>query len=190
MAFELDISKWEMNRSHWAVKDVNLAKVLRSRNIFLPAWARDATKTVDISTHVFDIALSFPGEARPIVESIAREIERLVGPDSYFYDNNYQAQLARPSLDVLLQDIYRKRSKLVVVCIGSDYQAKDWCGVEFRAIKDIIMAREHDRIMFVKLDDGPVDGVFKTDGYIDARRFSPDEIAHFIQQRIELLDRR
>ncbi|REG58938.1 TIR domain-containing protein [Paraburkholderia sp. BL6669N2] len=186
LAFDLDISKWELNRSHWAVKDVNLAKELRNRGINLPAWARDVTKAVDISTHSFHVALSFPGEVRPVVEQIAQELERLIGPNSYFYDNNYVSQLARPSLDTLLQDIYRNRSKLIVVFIGGDYQLKDWCGIEFRAIKEIIMERDHKKIMFVKMDDGSVDGVFKTDGYVDSQRFSPQEIAHFIQERVEL----
>jgi hypothetical protein len=187
LAFQLDIGKWEMNRTHWAVKDVNLAKELSARGISLPAWARSVSKAVDITTHVFDVALSFPGEARSLVEPIALELERNLGPNSYFYDGNYVSQLARPSLDTLLQDIYRNRSKLVVVFLSGDYQRKEWCGVEFRAIKEIIMERDHKRIMFVKMDDGRVDGVFKTDGFIDGRTASPEDIARFIHERVELL---
>jgi hypothetical protein len=183
MAFDLDIAKWELNRTHWAVKDINLPKELRSKGIILPTWARDITKAVDISTHSFEVALSFPGEIRPLVEEIALELERRIGPNSYFYDNNYVSQLARPSIDVLLQDIYRNRSKLVVVFLSGDYQRKDWCGVEFRAIKEIIMERDHKRIMFIRTDDGMVDGVFKTDGYVDAKRFSAAELAGFIHER-------
>jgi hypothetical protein len=187
LAFELDIGKWELNRTHWAVKDVNLAKELKARGITLPGWARSVSKAVDITTHAFDVALSFPGEARSLVEPIAIELERNIGPNSYFYDNNYVSQLARPSLDTLLQDIYRNRSKLVVVFLSGDYQRKEWCGIEFRAIKEIIMERDYKMIMFVKMDEGTVDGVFKTDGYIDGRKFSPEDIARFIQERIELL---
>ena len=187
LAFELDIEKYEMNRTHWAVKDVNLARELRARGISLPGWARSISKAVDITTHVFDVALSFPGEARSFVEPIAIELERNIGPNSYFYDNNYVSQLARPSLDTLLQDIYRNRSKLVVIFLSGDYQRKEWCGIEFRAIKEIIMEREHKKIMFVRMDDAGVDGVFKTDGYVDGRKFKPEEIARFIQERTELL---
>lgn len=186
LSFELDIRKWEMNRTHWAVKDVDLAKELHRHGIALPAWARGAGGAIDIGKHQFDVALSFPGEARTLVEEVAGALEGWLGPDRYFYDNNYRAQLARPSLDVLLQDIYRNRSKLVVVFIGGDYQHKEWCGIELRAIREIILERGYDRIMFVRLDDGGVDGVFKTDGYIDARRHTPAEIAHFIQQRAAL----
>lgn len=190
LTFELDIAKWEMNRTHWAVKDVNLPKELHTaKGIILPSWVRDATRAVDISTHTFDVALSFPGEARAIVEQVAKELESRVGPNSYFYDNNYVSQLARPSLDTLLQDIYRNRSKLIVVFLGSDYQKKEWCGIEFRAIKEIILERDHKRIMFVRTDDGSVEGVFKTDGYVDARNFSPAQIAKFISERSDLLSR-
>lgn len=187
LAFELDIAKWELNRTHWAVKDVNLAKELRAVNVVLPSWVRDISRSVDITTHVFDVAFSFPGEARATVEAVASELERLIGPNSYFYDNNYVSQLARPSLDDLLQDIYRNRAKLVVVFLSGDYQRKDWCGIEFRAIKEILMERDHKRIMFVRTDDGRVDGVFKTDGYVDARRFGPAQIAQFIEERVRLL---
>jgi hypothetical protein len=114
-------------------------------------------------------------------------LEARIGPNSYFYENNYVSQLARPSLDTLLQNIYRDCLKLIVVFIGVDYQRKDWCGIEFRAIREIIMERDHLRIMFFRTDEGAVEGVFKTDGYIDARRFSPAQIADFVGQRLKLL---
>jgi hypothetical protein len=186
-AFELDIAKWELNRTHWAVKDVNLPKELRAAGVVLPPWVRDISRAVDITTHVFDVGLSFPGEARGTVEAVAAELERRIGPNSYFYDNNYVSQLARPSLDTLLQDIYRNRSRLIVVFVGADYQRKDWCGIEFRAIREILMERDHGRIMFIRTDDGAVEGVFKTDGYVDARRFAPAQLAAFIEERVRLL---
>jgi hypothetical protein len=126
LEFELDIGNWEMNRTHWAVKDVNLPRELHvARGIALPSWTRQATRAVDITQHNFDVGLSFPGEARGLVEQVARELEARIGPNAYFYDNNYVSQLARPSLDTLLQEIYRSRCKLIVVFLGADYQRKD-----------------------------------------------------------------
>lgn len=186
MKFELDISKNELYRTHWAVKEIDLARELKSRGIILPTSSKDVSNLVDVSTHVFDVALSFPGEIRLIVEKIALELEGRLGPNRYFYDNNYTAQLARPSLDILLQGIYT-RAKLDVVFLSSDYQKKDWCGIEFRAVREIMMRRENQRIMFIRTDNGPVDGVFKTDGYIDANRFNPAQIADFIHERLKLL---
>lgn len=115
-----------------------------------------------------------------------QELEQRLGPKAYFYDNNYVSQLAQPSLDTLLQGVY-SRAKLDVVFLSSDYQRKDWCGVEFRAVKEIILRRENARVMFVRTDDGEVKGVFETDGYVDARKFSPAKIAEFICQRLDVL---
>ena len=187
MLFELDISDWEMNRTHWSIKNVNLAKELVTKSVRLPRWARNEAKAVDITEHLFDVAFSFPGEVRNYVESIAAELERKIGPNSYFYDNNYKAQLARPSLDTLLQDIYGTRSKLIVIFLCKKYQEKEWCGIEFRAIKEIIMGRDHQKVMFVRMDEGRVEGVFNTDGYIDGRTHNPAEVAVFIQERVSLL---
>ncbi len=186
LAFELDIGRWELDRTHWAVKDVDLARELHSKGITIPHWARGTSQIVDITSHSFLVALSFPGESRDFVDDVARELERLIGPHKYFYDNNYVSQLACPNLDVLLQKIYGERSQLVVVFLSQNYQDKKWCGIEFRAIREIVMKHEANRIMYIRLDDGAVDGVFKTDGYIDARKYSPRDVARFIEERVKL----
>lgn len=147
----------------------------------------NSPKSVDITTHVFDVALSFPGEIRPYIEKIVQELEKFIPPNSYFYDNKFTSQLARPSLDILLQDIYKNRSNLVVVFLSGDYQRKEWCGIEFRAIKEIIMERANHKIMLIKMDDETIDGIFKTDGYIDGRKYKPRDIARFIKERVGLL---
>ena len=185
--FELDIAtNWELDRTHWAIKNVNLARELYSKKIILPTWAIRDKKLVDITKHHFDVAFSFPGEVRDKVEKIAIEVEKALGPNSYFYDNNYKAQLARPSLDDLLQKIYRDRSKLIVVFLCEKYQDKKWCGIEFKAIKEIIYNKENSKVMYIRMDGGKVDGVFMTDGYIDGNNHSASEIATFITERVEL----
>ena len=184
---ELDLGRLELYRTHWALKDVNLVRQLSRLGIELPAWARRIEPPINIDTHQFDVALSFPGEERKLVEDIARGLEGLLGPDRYFYDFNYPGHLARPGLDILLQDIYGNRSKLIVVFISGAYQVKNWCGIEFRAIRDIINRRENARIMFVKTGDGDVDGVRPADGYVDSQKFSAEQIASFITDRLHAL---
>ena len=142
---------------------------------------------MNVKAHHFDIALSFPGEQRPYVEKVAQFLEKLTGPSSYFYDNNYKAQLAQPNLDKMMEDIYRNRSLLIVVFLCAAYEEKEWCGVEFRAVRDIIKVKEDDRVMYIKCDSGKVTGVLSTDGYIDAQKHSPEEIASFIAERLEIL---
>ncbi|MES2694716.1 MAG: TIR domain-containing protein [Verrucomicrobiota bacterium] len=132
----------------------------------------------------FRVALSFPGERRPYVSKVAAILRKKLGRDSVFYDFDYQSQLARPNLDLLLQNIYRKQSHLLVVFLSCEYAKKDWCGLEWRAIRDIIKSREDDKIMFVRFDDTPIDGLFSIDGYVDGARFTPAAVAKMITDRL------
>jgi hypothetical protein len=186
-ALTLDIGrKFELHRTHWAVKDVDLAEELIALNIRLPGFGDRSSQIIDINTHHFEVAFSFPGDSRPLVAPIVQALDRRLKPHQLFYDFKYQSQLARPSLDILLQDIYRKRSKLIVVFLSGNYERKQWCGIEFRAIREIMMKQHFDQVMFIKVDDGPVNGVFSNDGYIDSRLFSAEQIADFIFERWHL----
>jgi uncharacterized protein YqfB (UPF0267 family) len=132
----------------------------------------------------FKVAMSFPGERRTYVAEVVNALRPSLGTDAIFYDHDYQAQLARPNLDTLLQGIYRNQSELIVIFLCAEYANKQWCGLEWRAVRDIIKSKEDDRIMFVRFDDSPIDGVFSIDGYIDARSFSVDHVARFITDRL------
>jgi len=135
----------------------------------------------------FKVALSFPGGKRKFVSKVAANLRSALGDDQVFYDFDYQSQLAKPDLDILLQNLYRNNSDLVVVFLCKEYMDKEWCGLEWRSIRDIIKAKDNDRIMFVRFDDVNVDGVLSIDGYIDANHFTEDEVSTFIQERIELV---
>jgi hypothetical protein len=145
---------------------------------------RSTRKLAEIN---FRVAMSFPGEHRTYVAAVVGELRPHLGPDSIFYDHDYQAQLARPNLDVLLQNIYRNRSALVVVFLCEKYAEKEWCGLEWRAIKDMLKSKQSDQLMFVRFDNAPIDGLFSTDGYVDAQHFSPAEVAKFVLTRLREL---
>ncbi|MDK4740456.1 hypothetical protein PH547_16365 [Rhizobium sp. CNPSo 3464] len=185
--FILDLGDWEMNRTHWAVKDTNLPKELQRLGITLPSWTNPVGRAININSHRFDVGLSFPAEAMGLVAKVATQLEKNIGPHSYFYDYNYQGQLARPTTDLLLRDIYQNRSKLIVIFIGSDHQSKTWCGIEWNTIQQIAAQRAHDRVMYVRLDHGDAESDLGTDGYLDAWEFSPSEIADAIAQRVQFL---
>jgi len=184
LQFELDIKDWEFNRTHWAIKKVDLYKELQHIGINLNN--AKTNQPIDITKHFFDVSFTFAGESRDVVEQVVTELGKIKDMNCIFYDNNFISQLARPSLDTLLQDIYRNRSKLIVVFLCEKYQEKKWCGLEFRAIREMIMDKAIDRIMYIRLDAGHVDGVFSTDGYIDGTKFSPQQLAIFINERLNL----
>ena len=132
----------------------------------------------------FRIALSFPGERRRYVEQLAETLSKGLAKDKIFYDAWYQAELARPSLDIYLQNIYHNDAELVVVFLCQEYEDKEWCGLEWRAIRDLIKNRKNEDIMLMRFDDANITGIFSIDGYIDLSQHSMEQTAQFILQRI------
>jgi hypothetical protein len=132
----------------------------------------------------FSVALSFPGELRTKVEGVAKALVKSLNREGVFYDKWYEAELARLNLDVYLQEIYHKDSDLVVVFVCPEYDKKDWCGLEWRAIRDLIKQRSDVDIMFVKIGAIDLKGLFSIDGYVDGTRKSPTAIAELILQRV------
>ena len=142
----------------------------------------DTAATATFAARRFAIALSFPGEARTRIEAIAGLVAARLGRDRVLYDRFHEAEFARPSLDIYLQELYHDRSDLNVVFLCQSYDMKEWCGLEWRAIRDLIKHRREE-IMLLRLDDGPVSGVFSIDGYIDINNRSDDEVAALMLQR-------
>lgn len=152
-------------------------------NLAISKSDKSASKIQDIK---FKVALSFPSEKRTYVSKVANALRPALNEDSVFYDFDYQSQLAIPNLDSLLQKIYRDNSELIVVFLCAEYAKKEWCGLEWRAIKDIIKAKDDERIMFVRFDDAQIDGVFSTDGYIDGNQHKAGRVAKLILERVNL----
>lgn len=132
----------------------------------------------------FRVALSFPGERRGFVEEVAACLSAHFGKSRVLYDMYFEAEFARPNLDVYLQNLYRNESELIAVFLCKEYTEKDWCGLEWRALKDLIKVRKGDQLMLFRFDDAEVSGIFGTDGYISIRNRSPAQIASLILQRL------
>src|SRR5688572_11603910 len=101
----------------------------------------------------YRVALSFAGEQRPLVRKIANILAADLGRESVFFDKFHEAALARPNADTYLQGIYSDQSRLVVVFIGRDYEQKNWCGLEWRAVRNLISNKQSDQVMLVRMDE-------------------------------------
>jgi hypothetical protein len=163
---------------------------------FLCAWRAGRSRSVTVNANVeraspptsadpkrFLVALSFPGEVRSRVEPIAEELANSLGRDRIFYDRWYGAELARPDMDLHLQSIYKSQSELLVVVLCADYERKEWCGLEWRVVRELIKVKASSRIMFVRLDDTPIEGLLSIDGYLDIAGMSDDAVAAAILTR-------
>lgn len=71
---------------------------------------------------------------------------------------------------------------MVVLC--GAYQQKMWTGLEWKAIRDVMHDRNPKSILFLKTDDGKVEGVFRSDGFVDLRETSNEEAVGLILERV------
>ena len=115
-------------------------------------------------------------------------LERAIGRNAVFYDKRFEAELARMNLHTYLQRIYQDQSDLLVVFLCADYERKDWCRLEWSVIHKLVDSRQEDRLMLIRLDNGDVSGVVRTDGYLPGEGRSALEISDKILERLRLLD--
>jgi len=162
------LTNWEFSRTHWAVKDGDLAQDLLAEMVETP--------------RTYDIALSFAGEDRAYVDAIAAQLE--AANVSVFYDRNEEASLWGKDLIEHLDLVYRKRSRYCVVFVSRYYAEKMWTTHERRAAMARAVEQRAEYILPVRFDDTEIPGLRSTVGYIDARPRTSEEIGRLILQKL------
>ena len=107
----------------------------------------------------FQVALSFPGEHRGRVEKIAETLAATLPRTSVLYDRWYSEEFNQADLDVYLQKLYHDESEVIAVFLCKEYNAKEWCGLEWRACRDLLKHKKGAQLMFFRLDDADVPGL-------------------------------
>jgi hypothetical protein len=187
LMMRLDIDpKTEMRRTHWAIKDEDLFEILSAAGLVDKSFANTYGKSGPVEELQFKVALSYSGDKREYVGKVASELKRRLAPELVFYDQDFTAQLARPKLDALLQRIYLNNSELVVVFFSAEYEKRVWCGLEWRALREIVKNKSDSSLMFMTFDETAVPGLFSTDGYIELGKRSPIEAARLIVERARI----
>ena len=134
----------------------------------------------------YDVALSFAGEQREYVKKVSEELTRL--HVKHFYDYNEQVNLWGKNLTEYLDQVYFEKSKFFIPFISKDYIEKDWTRLEVRSALDRNM-QEHSLdfqqyILPVRFDDTRVYGIVGSIAFLDARKYTPKEIAQMIYNKI------
>jgi hypothetical protein len=92
----------------------------------------------------FRVAFSFAGEKRDYVAKVAAMLAARFGEAAVLYDKYHEAEFARRDLGLYLPDLYHAESDLVVVVLCREYEAKEWCGLEWDAIFDLLKKRKNE----------------------------------------------
>ena len=130
----------------------------------------------------YDVAVSFAGSVRGIVEAFVREVQDR--GLTVFYDFDQQAQLWGQDLRSRLADVYANEAHYMVVFISEDYPTRDWTDFELAVGKDASNKRTEEYLLPILLDDTHVVGVHKSLGHLDLRHVSISEAADILSSKI------
>lgn len=182
MHFELDIHPWEYNRTHWAIKDIDLQKELNAKSITLPK--RDAKdKIMPSSKHYdYDVALSFAGEDRVYADALAEELRH--HGLSVFYDTYEKSTLWGKNLYSYLSDIYQNKAHYCVMFLSCHYAIKLWTNHEREAAQARAFEENEEYILPIRLDDTKIPGIPTTIAYLSWPPETPETIADAIVEKL------
>ena len=132
----------------------------------------------------YHIALSFAGEDRSYVESVATHL-RASGVE-VFYDRFEEVDLWGKDLYVHLSDIYQKMAVFTVMFISKAYSEKVWTNHERRNAQARAINDSQDYILPAFFDESiEVPGLLKTTGYISLKTKSAEQLAVVILQKLQ-----
>jgi hypothetical protein len=139
----------------------------------------------------FAVAFSFPGEYRNYVERVAEALLPAFGGEHgkarVFYDAWHEEAIIGYASNRKLQRIYAEDSELIVPFYCQEYLKKEWCGVELRAIEELLFHQEFDRVLPFRFDMVDVPSSFKTDIFPLVNDRPPEHVARLVLERYKKL---
>jgi hypothetical protein len=138
-------------------------------------------------TRRFAIAFSFPGEHRDFVEQVAIALLPDFGGEKgkarIFYDVWHESEIIGYNSNRKLQNIYGTECDLIVPFYCQEYLDKNWCGVELRAIEQLLFEHQYERVLPFRFDMVSIPSSFKTDVFPVVSKRNPEDIAKLIFRR-------
>ena len=139
-----------------------------------------------MDTKRFRIAFSFAGEKREFVKQIADLLAKRFGEEKILYDKFHEAEFARNDLSIYLPNLYNRESDLVVVVVCPHYDVKEWTGLEWLAIHNLLQQRRHEEVMLCRFEHALVDGLFSGAGSIELDHKTPEQTVALILERLAI----
>lgn len=133
-------------------------------------------------TAIYDVAISFAGEDRPVAADVA---EGLASRGlNVFYDEYAESDLWGKDLYDHLTKVYRDESKFCLMLVSSSYAAKQWTNHERRAAQSRALFENREYILPLRLDEAQIDGMLDTTGYIDLRKKTVEEVVELVVAKV------
>ena len=139
-----------------------------------------------MSTRRFRIAFSFAGEKRDFVKQTADLLAERFGQETILYDKYHEAEFANADLAFDLPSLYKAESDLIVAVFCPDYDKKEWCGLEWRAIFSIIKEGGGKQILLSRYQHTDGKGLHGLAGFIELDHKTPEQFVKLILERLAL----
>jgi len=165
---QLQLGPYELNRTHWAVKDGELPQSL--------------LRYLEESAQEYDVVLSYASENRDYVTAVASSLDRF-GVD-YFFDRNEEAMLWGRDLVIHFEQVFRNLGRYCVMFISEQYAHKVWPTHERKAALARAITERSEYILPVRFDDTDVPGLSPSIAYVSASTKSPQEVAELIIRKL------
>lgn len=130
----------------------------------------------------FDVALSYAGEDRVYVHSIAEQLQSQ--GVRVFYDQFVAADLWGADLYDLLDQVFRKKARFAVIFVSRYYVNKPWPRHERQSAQARALINSSTYVLPVKLDDSELPGLSPTIGYVDGRRTTSEQLVDLILKKL------
>lgn len=141
---------------------------------------------VKIMSYKYEVVLSFAGEQRAYVETVAKELKKY--NVKFFYDFYEEVELWGKNLNRYLDKVYFQEGQYFVPFISEEYINKVWTKFEVASALERNMLDEREDfqqyILPVKFQNIRVPGLPNSIGFIDANKFPPEELAALIYEKI------
>ena len=134
----------------------------------------------------FRVAFSFAGEKRDFVAGVAALLASRFDEAAILYDKFHRAEFSTPDLAFDLPNLYKNNADLIVVVFCHDYEKKEWCGLEWRAIYSIIKEGGKKQVMLTRFDKVDGKGLFGLGGFTELDHETPTTATDVILERLAL----
>lgn len=134
----------------------------------------------------YDVALSFAGEDRLLVDELAKVLTE--NNIKVFYDAYEKADLWGVDLYQHLTDVYQNRAQFCVMFLSEHYDRKLWTGHERKAAQARAFAENREYILPIRIDETEVKGILPTVGYLRWHEETADGIAQMIADKLNKLN--
>ncbi|WP_321507612.1 PQQ-binding-like beta-propeller repeat protein [uncultured Methanoregula sp.] len=136
----------------------------------------------------YDVALSFAGEDRRIVDPIAKILKNKMGIN-VFYDDFNKEKLWGKHLPTHLYDLYKNRAKYVVIFYSKYYHKKIYTKVEERGAIDKATEKiadfNYEYVLPVKLDNEEIPDPLGKIGYVNYHKENIQELCNLIKKKLD-----